>query len=197
MAQDPKSVQCPGCGQKFAPAGAASLPDGSYRCPSCRKEFLPQKSPQQTARRPAAGKAAVLLPVCPICSEGPVVAGGSAEEEELYTCRTCESLLSETIFGFRYKKIDPRFEKRRDEYQGHTFTRVDLLAVSDELLQARRAADGLAKAETAGRPAKEGEDLWWTLDEEELARRGKRAPRPGPKKDLTVDDLLDELKRQS
>ena len=196
MAQEDHRLCCPGCGQTFTPAAKYRLPDGSWRCPSCQKEFLPRKAaPKADAPPPA--EAEVLLPLCPICEEGAVVAAGSSGEEELFACRSCQSVLSETIFGLRYKRLDPRFEKRKEEFKGQTFTRVQLKQMSEQLLRAKKAKEQkLARAaQTAPEPEADAEELWWELDREELARRRKAAPKQ-VRKNITVDDLLDELKRK-
>jgi len=193
VAQPPQSLRCPGCGQAFTADAKHSLPDGTWRCPACGKEFQPRKHPARAAPPP---EATVFLPLCPICEEGAVVVAEATEEEQVYRCRACRSVLTETIFGFRYTRIDPRFEKRKDEFADQTFTAVELRKMSQQRLAARQAK--ARKAEPA-RPAapqpKGGEELWWELDREELARRRKAAPKPA-RKDVTVDDLLDELKRK-
>jgi hypothetical protein len=199
MAIEQGKVKCPGCGEEF-PAGADTRqPDGSVKCPSCQTTFRPPEgAPVRTGSPAATGSRRVLLNLCPICEAGPVRAKGSDSDEEVHVCDTCTSVLRENIFGFRYTGLDPRFEKRKAEFLGQTFTKLDLVGISEQIRKVLETRAG--KVETAAPPPgqepvgkpDEGE-LWWELDEEELARRKKVTE---AKKDVTVEDLLDELKKQ-
>jgi len=57
----------------------------------------------------------------------------------------------------------------------------------------KAAPPGPGKPEPA---AAEEEDLWWEIDEEAMAKAGKKAPVPRKKGPVTVDDLLEELGQQ-
>lgn len=157
--------------------------------------------PEPTSNTPSSAGASqrgpVLFSCCPICEKGPVRKKGSAEDEELYACDTCDSDLRETIFGFRYVRLDPKFEKGKSEFLGQTFTKVDLAAACEQLKKGVMA--GAAKPSPAEAPAEKPgakpaeQELWWTLDEEEVARRKQTV---SARKDLTVEDLLSEVKQK-
>jgi hypothetical protein len=57
---------------------------------------------------------------------------------------------------------------------------------------AAKAAPAEAAVERPAAAAAE-QELWWTLDEEEVARRKAAA---GARKDVTVEDLLSEVKQK-
>ena len=140
----------------------------------------------------------VFLRACPICEEGPVYEGGVTDDAKLYTCRTCKSVLVESIFGFSYKTIDARFGAHRDEYDGQTVTRQEVMQAAEKIYHERVASKPAEKPDKGHkRPQTSEPELFWQVDKEEVERRAKAGEAEQKKKTLTVDDMLDELKRQS
>src|SRR5512146_1589321 len=125
MAKQEK-LKCPFCKVEFGVLPKDYQPNGSVRCPGCQKLFTPPKSAQVSDAEAPARKAEAFLTVCPICEEGPVRPKGAEGDETVYVCDTCQSVLRESIFGFRYSAIDAKYEKSKAEVAGKTFTKVEI-----------------------------------------------------------------------
>jgi hypothetical protein len=184
MAKQDK-LKCPFCKIDFGVMPKDYQPNGAVRCPGCQKLFTPPKSAQAAAAEAPARKAEVFLPVCLVCEAGPIRIKGVEGDETVYVCDTCQSLLKESLFGFQYSTIDSRFEKLKAELANQTFTKVEILDMA-------RKTEKSEKKPVVDEKAPVEEELFWELDEEELALR-KKAPQTA-RKEVTVDDLLHELK---
>lgn len=181
-------VPCPGCGKTLRfPAGTP--PDKEFRCPRCAARVKAPGAAPETAE-------AVFLPTCPVCAKGKVVAGASSGEE-VYVCSHCDSRLSETIFGYLYLQLDPRYAKGAAKVKNQTFTRQQLVAMS-----ARAAETGLPSLASGDSPAaerqKEPEPPTPTPTPPPLpAPRAEEEKEPEPESSVTAEDLLSEMSVRS
>jgi len=81
-----------------------------------------------------------FLPACPVCAIGKVIKDTSNRKEEIYTCTKCSSQLSETIFGFVYTQVDEKQHKDVEGLKKQTFTKQQLVKLSDQARETGRSA---------------------------------------------------------
>lgn len=211
-----KTFKCPNCGAKQVVMGAeAEKRDSS----ALKAQPKPPKLPRKDI--PPERKGELLLELCPVCGSGQVFQDKLHEEGQEFICDACDSVLSETIFGFVYQKIDDRFAEAREKLANQTFTKLDLVGLVARMKaefeqkepptalppsQEKTAAPAAPpSAEATQRPAEGAsppppaeppiEELWWEVDEEAMAARRKEESQRKTGA-VTVDDLLEELGKE-
>lgn len=203
MAQEEAHIECPVCGRKMTQSERDMKLDGKAVCSHCGEEFSVRRSPDEAPARDVK-RGEVFLSCCPICEEGIVFAAESEGDDRVYRCDSCDSVLKETIFGFGYECLDPRFESRKSEYNNKYLTRPEIVGAAEKIEKSRKphktskkpipVTDEDSFSESTEYSANAAEELWWQLDREELKRR--KAVSARRKRDLTVDDLMEEIKKR-
>lgn len=205
-------ITCNHCGKSYlVPMNYSGETSGPFVCPGCQKKGLQGRpaAPQEpiaeampvdrppVVNEPAADQSQVLLNVCPVCLSGKAMRRSPDPDEHEIICTNCSSVLEETIFGYGYKEIDPKFRHEVSKFPGKTFTLPELAEtararVSEKAAKATAAAVESGSAETAAevKPTAVAE-LFWQIDKAELAKREQQA-----KKGVTVDDLLQEIDKK-
>lgn len=203
MAQEDAHIKCPSCGREMSQSDSDINLGGKIVCSHCGEELTVRRSLDDTPAQDVK-RGEEFLSHCPICEEGSVFAAESQGDDRVYRCDSCDSVLKESIFGFGYDRIDTRFENRKSEYSNKFFTKPEILAAAEKIRKSRKAPKSSSKirpvedsdssSAAPESPDNATEELWWQLDREELARRKAKETRR--KRDVTVDDLMDEINKK-
>lgn len=138
MPDDPEHrIHCPSCGKRLRlPTGAT--PGKEFRCPRCAARVrTPGVAPGEERKE--------LLPTCPVCARGKVVEEAGADED-LYVCTHCKSRLSETVLGFVFLDIDPRYVHVSPEAKNQPYTRQRLIEMATEAAKSGQSVMGARPA---------------------------------------------------
>lgn len=116
-------MHCPSCGKRLRlPPGTS--PGKEFRCPRCAARVrAPGGAPGAEVKE--------LLPTCPVCARGKVVAASGADDD-LYVCTHCRSRVSETLLGFVYLDVDPRYVHVSEEAKNQPYTRQRLIEMAEQ-----------------------------------------------------------------
>ena len=125
------------------------------------------------SRAPDQGE--TLLENCPVCVSGTI--RGQSDDPISYRCDNCKAVVEETLFGFTFKSVDAQYEAKAREFQGRTFTKPELDALSRKYAPEPAAGPKREKVPPRGKPAvapvpapeasvSDEEELWWELDDE-------------------------------
>ena len=79
----------------------------------------------------ARDQGAEVLCICPVCRTGQLVR--APQDKRTFACSSCGSTVEENIFGLTFKQVETKSEVRKGQFEGKTFTRPDLLAMTEKL----------------------------------------------------------------